>query len=195
MAFIRSHGFGMLLVQGASGIEVAHLPFYLKMQEGKIVLTCHLATANPVATSLRDGKDGMPMKAVFTGPHGYISSRWYDHLNVPTWNYVAVHAHGTASLVEDAQEKYADICELVDHYESDPDHAAKMRQLPERFLHSHLDALLGIRILVDRLEGISKLSQNRDEQDHHNIIEQLERSSNPMDHALAQEMRKVAKKP
>jgi transcriptional regulator len=191
-AFIRGNGFGMLVAHGAKGLEASHLPFFLKEQEGDLTLTCHVAAPNPLSELLDEEREVL---VSFTGPHGYISSKWYDHLNVPTWNYVAVHAHGTARLVHDPKEKYADICELVDHYESDPAHAALMRQLPERFLQSHLDALVGIRIRVERLEGVSKLSQNRHERDYRNIIEQLEQSTNPMDHALAQEMRKASKKP
>jgi transcriptional regulator len=37
---------------------------------------------------------------IFNGPHTYISSSWYDHENVPTWNYIAVHVYGTVKLIE-----------------------------------------------------------------------------------------------
>jgi transcriptional regulator len=36
----------------------------------------------------------------FSGPHSYISSSWYDHENVPTWNYIAVHVYGKIKLLK-----------------------------------------------------------------------------------------------
>ena len=36
---------------------------------------------------------------IFQGPHSYISSSWYEHAEVPTWNYQAVHIYGKASIL------------------------------------------------------------------------------------------------
>jgi len=45
---------------------------------------------------------------IFMQPHAYVSPRLYDsRQNVPTWNYVAVHAYGRPVLIEERAAKIA----------------------------------------------------------------------------------------
>ena len=75
-----------------------HLPLVVKDEGEHGLLEGHFARANPQWKSL----DGQETLVVFNGPHSYVSPTLYvEELSVPTWNYIAIHAYGTLSLVED----------------------------------------------------------------------------------------------
>ena len=90
-SFVRAHPFGMLLTNGVEVPEVTQLPMQLKSDDGQNnTISFHMAKANPHSKSIVDGEKSV---AVFRGVHGYISPRWYEEKdNVPTWNYIVVHA-------------------------------------------------------------------------------------------------------
>lgn len=97
--FIRENSFALLISNGSNGIPVAtHLPIELLPDtNGQFVLVGHLAKANPHWKLLIQDA---PVLAVFSGIHSYISSSWYDHVNVPTWNYMSVHITGRPTLLK-----------------------------------------------------------------------------------------------
>jgi transcriptional regulator len=64
-----------------------------------------MSRANPQWRSF----GGQEVLLIFQGAHTYISPRWYDHVNVPTWNYMMVHVYGKVRLVEGA-ELYSLLC-------------------------------------------------------------------------------------
>jgi transcriptional regulator len=52
--------------------------------------------------------------AVFSDPHSYISSSWYDHENVPTWNsYCSSNTWENHSITK----QHRILKKLVDKYE------------------------------------------------------------------------------
>jgi len=112
--------------------------------------------------------------AIFSGPHTYISSSWYDHENVPTWNYVAVHIYGTLRVISD-EELRASLKQLVDKYEKDSEKPARMENLSDKYLKHELMGIVGFEIAITRMEATNKLSQNRDAVNHQAIIQQLEK--------------------
>lgn len=87
---IRKHGFA-LLVSAREKITATHSMFLLKGNEDNFYLETHISKANPQAAVLQNGDEVL---CDFLGPHAYISSSWYDHLNVSTWNYEAVQIRG-----------------------------------------------------------------------------------------------------
>lgn len=100
--FIRDNSFALLVSTGENGIPLAtHLPIeLLPGSDGQLQLVGHLAKANPHSKLLGHNT---PALAVFSGPHSYISSSWYDHANVPTWNYLSVHVTGRTTLLTEDQ--------------------------------------------------------------------------------------------
>jgi transcriptional regulator len=116
-AFIHTHDFAILVNADAEGVPVAtHLPLELVVNEaGERVLYGHFARPNPQWRTLRPEQTVL---AIFQGPHAYISPRWYDHPNVPTWNYLTVHAYGKPRLMEDSDEVFGLLKRLVDRYEA-----------------------------------------------------------------------------
>jgi transcriptional regulator len=141
-----------------------HLPLVVKDKGEHGLLEGHFARANPHWKSLA----AQETLVVFSGPHSYVSPTLYvEPLSVPTWNYMAVHASGTLSLVEDEPGKDALLAGLIDTHE--PAFAEKWREMPEGFRRSMLAGIVGFRIPIDRIEGKFKLSQNRPEADRRNV--------------------------
>src|SRR5688500_17551469 len=100
-AFIRQHGFG-LLISIENGLPVGtHLPIELaEKTPGKFVLHGHIANANDQVRSFVTGQTFM---VVFMDPHAYISSSWYKKEKIPTWNYIAVHVYGTLRVMDESE--------------------------------------------------------------------------------------------
>ena len=188
-AFIRAHPFGILVNSVGDLPQATHLPFELVHQGGEAyALQTHLARANPHWKSLDPTREVL---VIFSGPHGYISARWYDHLNVPTMNYLAVHAYGKPRLVEDPAEVYAILKRQVDAREGEGNPAYSVEGLPERFLQNEMRALVGLEVEISRMQASFKLSQNRDEANYRNILDELGNRHEAGDPALREEMRKV----
>ncbi len=158
---MATYPLALLLGPDAQGQSFGtHVP--LTVIEGEaLVLEGHMARANPhwawLAALHAQGQD---VHAVFNGPGAYISPSHYDSaLNVPTWNYAAVHLYGRLELVQDAEAKDALLKRLIAQHE--PGYAEQWRALPEDFQHKLLGAIVGFRLHVQRWEGKFKLSQNR----------------------------------
>jgi len=126
---------------------------------------------------------------VFSGPHAYVSPRWYvEKERVPTWNYAAVHAYGRVTLTTDRQVKHAAQRELVSQL--DPQWLPKFDALRPEYVQSMLDGIVTFDIAVTRLETRWKLSQNRGRREMELIAAELERSGDVSVRALAALTRK-----
>jgi transcriptional regulator len=140
--------------------SATHLPLVVKDECEHGVLEGHFARANPHWKSLAEQET----LVVFSGPHSYVSPMLYaEPLSVPTWNYIAVHAYGTLSLIEDEPDKDALLAGLI--ATNEPAYATQWRQMPEGFRRSMLAGIVGFRIPIARIEGKFKLSQNRPQAD------------------------------
>src|SRR4051812_15778197 len=93
--FIRKNGFAILVSQCEGKIVATHLP--LELNEDGEKLSGHISRANP---QWKNFDQGTEVLAIFNGPHAYISSSWYNHENVPTWNYIAVQVYGKIAIIE-----------------------------------------------------------------------------------------------
>ena len=167
--FMRRYSFAVLISHGNEGLLANHVPLLLDVEGApQGVLLGHMARANPQW----DQVEGEVM-AVFSGPHAYVSPAWYGEAEtVPTWNYVAVHAHGTFHVIEDKDILLSILRRSVQFYES-------RRESPWDFVDSapHIDRLLeaivGFRVVIKRLEGKRKLSQNHTEVRRRRVIQAL----------------------
>jgi transcriptional regulator len=107
---------------------------------------------------------------VFRAGDAYISPTWYPskqetHKQVPTWNYMVVHAHGKLRVRDDERYVRGVVARLTRRHEATQAAPWKMTDSPADFIDSLLQAIVGIEIEVTRLEGKSKLSQNKDLRD------------------------------
>jgi transcriptional regulator len=148
-------------------------------------LHAHLSAANPHARQLVDGQHAT---AVFHGPHAYVTSRWYNHVNVPTWNYIAVHVSGVVRIMSESELRES-LGQLMDHYEAGADRPLTMDSFPDEMIDKYLKGIVGFELKVEKVEGKWKLSQNRDEESFANIIRELEQLDDPGAADVAGEMR------
>ena len=183
--FMRANNFP-LLVTGTGGVlQGSHLPAMVSEKNETIVLDMHMARANPQWKEFFDDE----VMVVFTGPHAYVSPRWYEEKErVPTWNYTAVHAYGTVSLVEDKKRKLANQRALVEYM--DPQWLPRFDALRKEYMDNMLDGIVNFEIKVTRLDTRWKLSQNRGRREQELIAAELEKSSDSVERALAALTRK-----
>jgi transcriptional regulator len=168
----EANPFATVITTGSRGLLVSHLP--LLVDAARNVLRGHLARENPQAGDLEAGAEAL---AIFHGPHGYVSPSVYVDASagtgVPTWNYVAVHAHGHARLVDTSVLRTI-LDASVARFDATGwrlEDAART----ESELQAKMAAIAGFEIDIERLEGKWKLSQNRSAEDRGRVIEWLEK--------------------
>jgi transcriptional regulator len=184
--FISKNSFGILVSQVNSKLWGTHIPLELeKNPEGKDVLVGHIARANPQWKNLEDNSE---ILVIFQGSHTYISSSWYDHENVPTWNYIAVHVYGKIRIIEG--DRLVNVLKnIVDKYEKGSEKPVSVEKMSEKFLTQQIKGIVGFEIEIGEIQATYKLSQNRDAKNHENIVNELEKKADPNAHAIAQEMK------
>ena len=170
--FLRDNPFALVVSRQVQGAPLAtHLPISLEQNAaGEAVLTGHFAKANPQWRTLEDH----PVLVVFSGTHHYISSAWYGHQNVPTWNYIAVHISGRARLHSPAEAAEA-IARMMERYEPAAHSPASLDKLAPAVVERELRGIVGFEVLVENIEAAYKLSQNRNAADFANILAELEK--------------------
>ncbi len=168
IALIRACPLGALVTQGASGLDANHVPFELDVAaNGKSVLRAHVARNNPVWQEVGNGAEVL---VIFRAADAYISPNWYPskhelHRQVPTWNYMVVHAHGTITIHDDERYVRGVVARLTRTHEASQPKPWKMTDSAPDFIDERLKAIVGIEVQVTRLVGKHKLSQNRDRLD------------------------------
>lgn len=191
--FVREFNFG-ILISAHNDVPVAtHLPFELEInQQGEWLLQGHLSRANPQWKNFEAEREVL---IIFSGPHAYVSPSWYNHINVPTWNYRAVHVYGKIALVH-GEKLEAMLSRQMERYETA--HAQQplsYKNIPADMLAKDLAGVIGFEIKVERIEAASKLSQNRDAESFKNIIEELKKSDAYDSKRIAHDMEKIKKQP
>lgn len=175
---IRDYGFGLLIVADGDGIEANHVPFHLSTDGSDSLgyLQCHVARKNPVWQRLANGG---PVLVVFQGPDAYVSPSWYvtkaeTGRVVPTWNYLAVHAEGTARIIQDAAWLKQHLRQLTDQHESGADAPWSVDDAPSDYTDGLVQAIVGVEIKIEALTGKLKASQNQPERNRAGVKAGLE---------------------
>lgn len=185
--FLRAHGFATLVSHGPGGLMATHLPLELARDgDGTRLLLGHVSKANPQWRELEAGA----VMAVFLGPHAYVTPTWYDHPNVPTWNYQAVHCSGPVRLVPEREMILPALRRLSDHYEAPPGAPVRFEvdAMPAELREAELKGIVAFAMRVTRVEAAFKLSQNRHEQDHARIARELMVRGDDASRAVARAM-------
>ena len=186
LEFIETIGFGTLISTNNENIETSYLPFVLDRDRRKLV--AHMARANPHWKMLEKQK----VLVSFKGPDRYISPSIYAQpLNVPTWNYAVLEVRGRADVYDDAHHVESILKNSVTHFESRNGSSWKY-ELPKNFTESLINAVVGIEIDLEVIEGKFKLSQNRELQDFVAVEAFLEQSKRDNDREMLNWMRKTA---
>jgi len=183
IGFMQRYSFATI-VTVKNGIPVAtHLPFIIKRQDDKIILSSHFAKANPQSSGINNSS----ALVIFTEPHAYISPKNYEkEANVPTWNYLAVHAYGTCTLLDGEEKKGALLKEMIACYEQD--YQQQWDSLPADYKSRMMNGIVAFEMIVDDLQAKKKLSQNRTNKERENIIQELSRAKNTNEKDIADYM-------
>ncbi|HEX7755388.1 MAG TPA: FMN-binding negative transcriptional regulator [Niabella sp.] len=182
ISFIKRFSFGIIVTTDAAGIPVAtHLPFLIEEKEDTLLLRSHFAKANLQWKTIRPQEQAL---IIFSEPHAYISPSNYEkELNVPTWNYIAVHLYGSGTLITDHEQ----VTELLNHtielYE--PAQKTKHDALPEEFKTKMMNGIVAFQIVITDIQAKKKLSQNKTETEQKNIIQTLSGSADPTAQLIA----------
>lgn len=180
LAFLRAHAFPLLVTGTGGALQASHLPVLVREEGDALFLDLHIARSNPQWKEFFDEE----VLVVFSGPHAYVSPRWYeDRQRVPTWNYAAVHAYGLPRVLEGHGPVHAAQRRLVECF--DPGWLAAFDALDPEYMQGMMDNITAFEIRVTRLETRWKLSQNRGRREMERIAAELEKSADSAERALA----------
>jgi transcriptional regulator len=178
--FMRANAFALLVTGTGGALHASHLPVRVHVFEDHVSLDMHMARANPQWKEFFDDE----VMVVFSGPHAYVSPRWYaEKERVPTWNYAAVHAYGVPKMVDDPALKLASQRQLIETY--DPQWLPAFDALRKEYVDNMLNGIVNFEIRVTRIDARWKLSQNRGRLEMELIAAQLDRSQDTVERALA----------
>lgn len=185
---IADHPLGILITLGADGLEANHLPFEMAVRNGELgALQGHVARAN---TAWQTSPPDQEALVIFQGPSAYISPTWYPskaetHRQVPTYNYVVAHVYGRLVVHHDEKWLRGVIGRLTRSFERAQPTPWKMGDAPADFLHEMLGKVVGIEIIITRMVGKWKVSQNRLPADQAGAMAGLRATGEPEAAAMA----------
>ncbi len=184
--FMQKNSFATLVSSGENGhISATHLPFILEKRDGKTFLLSHFAKENPQNADLTKGE----LLVIFQAPHAYISPMWYEKTqNVPTWNYVAVHAYGKIKLIESAENQLLLLEKMIHTFDKSYE-AERWKSLSPTYINGLLRGITAFEIEVTHIEATEKLNQNKTETDRKGVINALQNSDDANERNMAERMK------
>lgn len=188
LSFMQENEFVTLVCHDGHRPVASHLLVEVLEEGERLLVNGHMSRANPHWKTFESNPEVL---IIFQGPHTYISPTWYNHVNVPTWNYQAIHVYGTPRLVTEYQETYQLLKRLIDRHERSGHY--KMESLPDDFVEKEIRGVMAFQIEVTRIEANYKLSQNRNDEDYWNIVTHLENREDELSHGVAEAMKKQRK--
>lgn len=168
----QRHGVGDLVIHSSDKLTASFVPFTIDVEGGAVcVVRTHLSKAN----NLAERAHGRPALLLVNVVDDYISPTWYASTNehgraVPTWNYVTVHMHGTATVHSDREWLLTHVRALTDAHETGRSPTWSVDDAPADFIDAKLGGIVGIQLHVTRIEGKAKLSQNRSNDDVKGVV-------------------------
>ncbi|MFN3765420.1 MAG: FMN-binding negative transcriptional regulator [Aliihoeflea sp.] len=186
-AIMREAGLSTLVTSTEEGLVATPLPLILDENEGEFgTLYGHVAKANRQWQLQPTGE----ALVIFPGPDAYVTPSWYASKHehgkvVPTWNYVAVHAHGPVEFFEDAERLRDVVTRLTLRHETARAAPWAVTDAPERFIDAQLRGIVGLRLPIARVYGKRKMSQNRPEADRAGVAAGLGASEREGDRIVA----------
>jgi len=180
VAFMQQFSFATIVTAKNELPVATHLPFVVTEKGGAIVLTAHFAKANRQWTDIENN----PVLVIFAEPHAYISPAHYEtELNVPTWNYISVHAYGKGKLITEHNAVMEVLQTTIAAYEKG--YRQQWDNLPETYKSKMMNGIIAFEMVVDDLQAKKKLSQNRTSTEKQHIIDSLSKSTDTNEKRIA----------
>ena len=189
--FIDQHPFAFL-----SGCDIENkpiatqVPVFIEQNDGKTILRGHIMKNTDHHKAFLHNENVL---VVFAGNHTYVSATWYSNPYQPsTWNYMSVHAKGIIRFLDDSALESV-LRKTTLHFENNNEHSTTVfDNLPKEYIQKLMKAIVAFEIEVTDINNVFKLSQDRDEQSYHNIIEKLKEQGED-GQVIAAEMEKRTK--
>jgi transcriptional regulator len=185
LEFLRQNEFATLVTHDGERPVASHLLMEIVDDGKKLFVNGHMSRANSLWKTF---EKNIEVLVIFQGPHTYISPTWYNHINVPTWNYQSVHVYGIPRLITEHHEAYGLLRRLIDRHEAHSPY--KLETLPQDFVEKEMKGIVAFQIEVTRMEANYKLSQNRDDENYRSIVSHLEERRDDLSRGVAEAMRK-----
>lgn len=172
-ALMRERPLVTLVTLGTGGLNANHVPLHLSDAPAPFgTLRGHVARANAVWNDLVAGVEAL---AIFHGPEAYITPSWYPTKAetgkaVPTWNYAVAHAYGTLRVIDDPAWLRAHLDALTAHNEARFPAPWRVSDAPRDYTEKLMGAVVGIEIVIARLAGKWKMSQNQPPQNRQGVV-------------------------
>lgn len=173
---IRDRPLSTLVTLSSKGLNANHIPLHLSLEPSPFgTLRGHVARANPIWSDITNDVEVL---AIFHGPETYVTPSWYPTKAetgkvVPTWNYTVAHAYGTLRVVDDPVWLRVHLGELTAHNEGVFPKPWQLDDAPPDFIEKLIGAIVGIEIVITRLVGKWKISQNQPAQNQAGIADGL----------------------
>lgn len=182
---MQRFSFGTIITANDNLPVATHLPFLISRNGEEIIIRSHFAKANGQWNDIAKNN----ILVIFSEPHAYISPKNYDReLNVPTWNYISVHAYGRGKIIAET-ERVSELLEsTIDTYEVG--YRKQWNRLPEDYKAKMANGIVAFEISVTRLQAKEKLSQNKTENEREKIISSLSSSKDTNETVIADYMKK-----
>ena len=186
VAFMKQFSFATIITAKDNLPVATHLPFLVTIRDGNVILTSHFARANEHWEDIGNNK----ALVIFSEPHAYISPKNYDkELNVPTWNYISIHAYGQGKLITETDKTFNVLESMIDNYEIS--YRQQWDSLPEEYKFKMSKAIVAFEIVVTDLQAKKKLSQNRTGSEKQKIIDTLSKSDDSNEQLIAAYMKEL----
>lgn len=163
-AHLRAHPFVQVSAAPDGVVRAAHAPVLVREVDGALVVDFHLSRGNALTPFVAEGFDAL---IVSLAAEAYISPDWYVAADqVPTWNYVSVEVEGRVTALDEAG-----LVALLDDLSAQeearlaPKPAWTRDKMSDGVFERMLRGIVGARLTVRRIEGVSKLSQNKPDAD------------------------------
>jgi transcriptional regulator len=178
--FMRQFSFATI-VTSKDNIPIAtHLPFLVSLKDDNIVLVSHFAKANEQWKDIENNN----ILVIFSEPHAYISPKHYDEeLNVPTWNYISIHAYGQGKLITESENVFKVLENTIDNYETS--YKQQWNEFPSEYKLKLVNGIVAFEIIIKDLQAKKKLSQNRTQTEKLKIIDTLSKSNDTNEQVIA----------
>jgi transcriptional regulator len=185
---MRLYPLAALVIATPTGLSANHIPLLLSAEPtpfGK--LQGHVPRANPL---WREYVSEFEALAVFQGPDAYITPNWYatkreTGKTVPTWNYAAVHAYGTLRVIDDSVWLRSLLEGLTTFHEAESHTPWSIADAPGEYIQQLITSLIGIEIVITKLEGKWKVSQNQPAHNQEGVSKGLRQRGQAQDKEMA----------
>lgn len=172
MNLIEEFPFAVLTGSFSNGKQVAtQIPFILVEKEGEMYIQGHIMKHTDHYNAFTENKQAL---VIFTGPDAYVSASWYKNPHQgSTWNYMSVHISGEVNFLSKNELKEL-ISKMTLKFENQNQNSPTVvENLDPNYIETMFDAIVGIELKLNQVHPIFKLSQNKDEETYHSIIEKL----------------------